>query len=110
MIAKVKSKILSKFLTKNNKVIPKARQVYAITTGTYVGEMFVFCKKDAENYHFLSIPKNVNRVIPIDKFDFALDNKIADYVDDLPSKIYQLCYKQFEYNRSKLDSKPTTLK
>lgn len=110
MLKEVKSKVLSKILKRDSKVIPKARQLYAITTGTYVGEMFVYCKKDADNYHFLSIPKNVNRTIPIDKFNFALDNKIAEYVEDLPRNIYQICYKQFEYNSSKLDSKVNMLK
>ena len=110
MLSKVKSTVLQKLLTSGKTNLPKAKQVYAINTGTFVGEMFVFCKKDAENYYFLSIPKNVNRSVPIDKFNFALDNKIAEYVTDLPSKVYNICFKQYEYNERQLDSKTTKLK
>ena len=60
--------------------------------------MLVYCKKDSYNYYFLSVPKIVNRTVPIDKFEFAMEHKIAEYVSDLPSKIYNLCFKQFEYN------------
>lgn len=110
MLETVKAKVLSKILKRSNKVIPKSKEVYAVVTGAYVGEMLVYCTKDQENYFFLSIPKNINRVIPIDKFKFAIDNKIAEFVDVLPKKVYNICLKQFEYNKSKLDSKATVLK
>ena len=53
---------------------------------------------------------NINRVIPVDKFNFALDNKIAEYVKDLPKNIYVLCCKQFEYNESAIDTKAKQIK
>jgi hypothetical protein len=85
-------------LIKNKKTVPKSKEVYAVGTGTYVGEMLVYCKKDKENYCFLSIPKNINRKIPIDKFDFGIEHKIMEFVRKLPSNVYNICYKQFEYN------------
>lgn len=80
------------------KVGPKERQVYAVGTGTYVGELLVFVKKVNDNYCFLSVPKNRNRIVPIDKFDFAMEHKIMEIVEELPKPVYKLCVAQFVYN------------
>ena len=101
----VKFEFINRLLKRKSKVIPKSPEVYAIGTGTYVGEMLVFCRKDAENYYFLSIPKNINRVIPIEKFDFAVENKIAEFAHKLPGNVYNICYKQHQYNEKNRDSK-----
>ena len=101
----VKFEYINKLLKRKSKVSPKVKEVYAVGTGTYVGEMLVYCKKDTDNYHFLSIPKNINRTIPIEKFDYALNNKIAELAHKLPGDVYKVCYKQFEYNASKADFK-----
>lgn len=93
---------INKLIKRKTKVVPKSRQVYAVGTGVYVGEMLVYCKTDKENYHFLSIPKNINRSVPIEKFDFAIEHKIAEYVTQLPKKVYNLCFKQFEYNQKNI--------
>jgi hypothetical protein len=106
MNSKVKTLITSKFevvknlLGRNNKVVPKNRHVYAATTGIYVGEMFVYVKKDVDNYYFLSIPKMLNRVIPIDKFNLGIDNKIIDFVQVLPRDVYKICCAQFKLNET----------
>ena len=94
----VKFELINKLLKRKSKVIPKPPEVYAVGTGTYVGEMLVYCRKDIDNYYFLSIPKNINRVIPIDKFNFAIEHKIAEFASKLPKNIYKICAKQFEYN------------
>ena len=98
MIPKVNFEFINKLIRGKTKHTPKTKRVYAVGTGIYVGEMLVYCKKDSYNYYFLSVPKIVNRTVPIDKFEFAMEHKIAEYVSDLPSKIYNLCFKQFEYN------------
>jgi len=99
MISVGKIGLINKLISRRTKVIPKNKQVYAVGTGVYVGEMLVYCKKDEHNYYFLSIPKMLNRTIPIDRFDFAIENKIAEFVTDLPKKIHNICVKQFEYNQ-----------
>lgn len=93
-----KIKDLLKPFTKDKVVTPKERQIYAVGTGTYVGEMLVFVKRNADTYYFLSIPKNRNRAVPVDKFEFGVKHKIIEYVQDLPKPIYALCAKQFGYN------------
>jgi hypothetical protein len=99
VISKVKFDFIQRFFNKKNQKAPKEKEVYAVQTGAYVGEMLVFCKKDGDSYLFLSIPKNINRAIPIDKFNIGFNNQIVELAHVLPSKIYKLCYKQFEFNR-----------
>lgn len=103
-------KLFNKLFKKTGKAEPKRREIYACGTGTYVGEMLVFCKKDADNYHFLSIPKNINRTVPIDKFDWALTNKVIEFAHYLPADVYKTCFKQFEYNEKAAKPKEDKLK
>lgn len=79
--------------------IPKESEVFAVGTGTYVGEMWVFVEKAANDYHFLSVPKNINRFAPIDKFDWAIQYKITEFVEKLPGQVYEICKAQFMYNK-----------
>ena len=101
----VNFEFINRLLKRKSKVIPKPPEVYPVGTGTFVGEMLVYCKKDMENYYFLSIPKNVNRIIPIDKFDFAIEHKIAEFAHKLPKPVYKICAKQYQYNESTRVSK-----
>jgi hypothetical protein len=71
---------------------------YAVTTGTYVGEILVYVGGDQVNFKFISIPKNINREIPKEKFDFGMENKIVEVVEKLPSGVYSILEKQFVYN------------
>jgi len=78
---------------------PSPRRTYAVTTGSFVGEMLIFIKQENNNYYFLSIPKMENREIPIDKFELGLSAHILDVVKDKMSKeIYAVCVKQFDKN------------
>ena len=71
------------------------RCIYAVTQGAYVGEMFVFIKQLGDLYMFLSIPNNVNRIIPKEKFDFGIQ-----FVEKTPADVYIVTIKQFEKNES----------
>lgn len=82
----------------NNKH-PKKRFLYAITGGKYLGELFVFIEKTKDNFSFLSLPDMKIREVPHDKFDFGIDNKIIDIVEKLPSKVYDVCVKQYGKNK-----------
>jgi hypothetical protein len=101
---------INKLLKNKTKVKPKAKQIYAVGTGTFVGEMLIYCKQDGENYYFLSIPKNINRVIPKDKFDLGIENKIIEFVKELPNSVYKICYKQHEHNEKNGISQNNQLK
>jgi hypothetical protein len=73
--------------------------IYAVGTGTYVGEMFVFVEKDGDDYCFISIPKNVNRTVPKDKFLIGINAKIMDYVGQMDFNVFALLEKQFVFNK-----------
>ena len=78
---------------------PKKGHSYAVGTGTYVGEIFVFINEKQEEYEFISIPKNINRYIPKDKFDVGLEYNILDYVGPVDTNVFELLQKQFEFNK-----------
>lgn len=82
-----------------NKKHPKKGHAYAVTTGCFVGEMLVFVEKQKDEYSFISIPKNINRVVPIDKFELGLSEGIVDPVEQIDSKVCKLLFKQYDYNR-----------
>ena len=73
---------------------------YAVGTGTFVGEMFVFIEEKDETYEFISIPKNENRSVPKDKFHFGIKNKIVEYVKEIDKDILVLLEKQFAFNKN----------
>lgn len=79
---------------------PIIKHSYAVGTGTYVGEIFVFVEETENYYHFISIPKNINRSVPKDKFDIGLANKILDYVEEIDADVFTLLKKQFEFNKN----------
>jgi len=77
--------------------------LYAVTSGDYVGEMWIFIKDDKTTKHFLATHREdnvtaVNREVPMDKFDFGVKEGIIDYIERVPSKVYKVAQKQFEFN------------
>lgn len=77
---------------------PYKRQLFAVTTGDYVGEMLAYMKTFDDKYAFLSIPKLAIRLIPRDKFQFGLDNNIVELVEILPRNVFKLLKQQFNKN------------
>jgi len=77
---------------------PKPRYIYAVTGGTYLGELLVYVESTGDAFSFLSLPKMHNRKIPKDKFNFGLSEKIVDVVEKLPSKVYNVCRSQYKKN------------
>jgi len=76
----------------------KLGDVYAVTTGTYVGEMFVYIDTISDSHNFLSIPKILNRVVPADKFDYAIETKVIEYVERIPYNERRVCEAQYRAN------------
>lgn len=79
---------------------PDTRNIYAVVTGDYVGEMFVYIDEREDDYMFLSVPKNVNRYIPKEKFDFARNNGIIEFVEKSPRIVHAVAIKQFYHNEN----------
>lgn len=93
-------KILQRILKKplSGTKVPKKREVYACGTGVYCGEMFVFMENAGGSYKFLSVPKMINREIPVDRWDWAAKAQIIEFAHELPSEVYGICRKQWEKN------------
>jgi len=71
---------------------------YAVTTGKYVGEIFIYISADDENVYFLSIPKMLNREVPLSKFSYAVEKKVIEYVQRIPRNERVVCKAQYESN------------
>lgn len=78
----------------------KQCSIYAVTTGTYVGEMLVLVREDKDSFHFLSIPKNINRQIPKEKIEFGLEHSIIEFVQRLPEDVNNVIVAQFNKNEN----------
>lgn len=73
---------------------------YAVLAGAYLGEMLIFIGVNSDDeYEFISIPKNINRVVKIEDFRYGLENGILDVVGDMDSMVFELLQKQFDYNK-----------
>lgn len=78
---------------------PEKYKAYAVTRGTYLGEMLIWVENVAEDYGFISVPKNINRLIPKDKFKFGIETEILDIVDTIPENVYKILHAQYMYNK-----------
>jgi hypothetical protein len=77
---------------------PSVGYAYGVLTGAYVGEMLVCVEYDKDVCKFISIPKNINREVPREKFDFGLNSKIVEPVEKLPKGVFKILEKQYKYN------------
>ena len=84
--------------------VPSPRYSYAVKHGTYAGEILIFIKKNTDLYDFLSVPKMINRSIPEDKFNYAYNSGIIDFVEKIPKEVYKTVVRQFEKNRNSLSN------
>ena len=93
---------LLKRLKPNKSNKPKERKMYAITQGEFKGEFFVYMENCtiSDKYEFLSLPLNVIRSVSEEDWSFAIENKIIKPLDNLPRKVYNICFKQYEYEKS----------
>ena len=86
----------------------RARYVYAITGGVFLGEMFTLMEKNksSREYIFLSLPDMHHRTVSYEKFKFGLENKIIDIVEKIPRDVYDTCKKQYEINLKAVKTSP----
>jgi hypothetical protein len=82
------------FFRKSNK--PKKCDVFAVQTGDFAGQMFNFVEQKGDNYMFISTPDVKIVEVPIEKFDFAKEHEIIEYVERLPRKIFKVIKKQYQ--------------
>ena len=92
-------KVLTTLLDGIRKILkqdtPKRRQAYAVTGGKHLGEFFIYMEQTETDVIFLSLPSMDKRLVPLDKFEYGLQNKILDPVEQLPDNIYKLCKEHY---------------
>jgi hypothetical protein len=84
---------------------PKLGYIYAVSSGKYLGNFFVYMetKKDNTNV-FLVIPKmDIQKIIPSD-FKAGIDNNILEFQEKLPSKVYKVCTEQYKKVKSEVNN------
>jgi hypothetical protein len=93
------------FFFRNN--APKPRSIYAINSGKYIGEFFVYMglTEDKLEYNFLSLPKLIKRSVPVKSFKVGLKQKVLVLIESLPEDIFKECRQQFEQTLKKTPSK-----
>ena len=84
----------------NKKIIPAKKNIFACLHGDYVGEMFIYIDKKADNYLFLSMPKNINRIIPIKHFDSGTNLGIIEFVEVTIDEVYEVAKAQYIHNEA----------
>lgn len=79
---------------------PVTGVIYAVVTGTYCGEMWACIGSMEKEHKFLSVPKNINRIIPKDKFAFGLKHNIIEVIEELPQDVFNVIQAQYHYNEN----------
>ena len=74
------------------------RQVYAVETGDYAGQMFIVVNPTTEDVGCLSIPVMENVKVPRDALEYAVDSSIITFVETLPRKVYKISEAQYLKN------------
>lgn len=76
--------------------------IYAVTTGKYLGEFFVYIESCQKSKCFLSLPKMINRRIENGKIDHAVTNNILEFQEKLPPKVRRVCIQQYQQNEKNI--------
>lgn len=79
---------------------PKKRSVYGVPHGSFRGEMFCYIESSNDNHYFLSLPQMIIRVVPKEKFEFAIKNTIIEFIEELPKKVYKVIEAQYKQCRT----------
>ena len=76
------------------------RQVYAVQTGDYAGQMFIIVEPNKDSIGCLSIPTMENVKVHFDKFTHARNTDIIKYVEQLPRKVFKVSAAQYIKNEN----------
>tara|TARA_R110000824_G_scaffold12840_1_gene56000 strand:- start:944 stop:1273 length:330 start_codon:yes stop_codon:yes gene_type:complete len=76
------------------------KQVYAVQTGDYAGQMFIIVEPNKDSVGCLSIPTMENVKVPFDALEHARNNDIIKYVEKLPQRIFKVSAAQYFKNEN----------
>jgi len=74
---------------------PKPRNIYAATSGQYLGEFLVYIESVGEVCCFLSLPDmKVRKILKNTMFE-QIETGVLDKVERLPCDVFLLCCEQY---------------
>ena len=76
------------------------REIYAIETGDYVGQMFAVVRVSKDYINCLSLPEMKNIKVPKESFDSGRNNDILSLVEKLPKHIFKVVESQYFKNEN----------
>ena len=76
------------------------KQVYAVQTGDYAGQMFIIVQPNKDSIGCLSIPTMENVKVPFDTLEHARNNNIIKYVEKLPGRVFKVSAAQYFKNEN----------
>ena len=74
------------------------RDIYAVETGDYVGQMFAIVDPRDDDIGCLALPRMENIEVPIESFDTGRNNDIIKFVERLPENVYSVIEAQYKNN------------
>ena len=76
------------------------KQIYAVETGDYVGQMFVVVEVSNDAIGCLTLPEMENIKVPRESFDSGRNNDIIKLVEELPNDVYEVVESQYNKNEN----------
>ena len=74
------------------------REVYAVQSGDYAGQLFTVVEPKTDFIGCLSLPVMENIKVPIESFENGRNNDIIKFVEKLPRKVYSVVEAQYKKN------------
>jgi len=95
-------RLMKILMSDSTELHPQSRNIYAVTGGTYLGELLVYIETEKETHKFLTLPEMKIRSIPDHNFKFGLKERIVEKVEKIPQHIYTVCKAQYDKNNNLL--------
>ena len=76
------------------------REIYAVETGDYVGQMFAVVDLKKHAVGCLILPRMENIDVLIESFDNGRNNDIIKFIEKLPKNVYSVVEAQYRKNEN----------
>lgn len=98
--------VLKKYFQPNASILTDKETVqpgsiYGVGAGKYTGKFFVYIEQNDKVKCFLTLPDMQPQEITDEKFNIGVDNKIMEFQEVLPNKVYKVCKQQYDDAKKK---------
>lgn len=76
------------------------KEIYAVQTGDYAGQMFAIVEINKDDIGCLSLPEMKNVKVPKESFDSGRNNDILSLVEELPKDVFKVVESQYFKNEN----------